>query len=457
MSPRLSPLYWSGEGRKKERFTMGYIAVLVGFIVLVTLCLFNVDVIISAFSAAFIVTVIAGLPFTESLVDVFFARFGSIAALMLPMYVFGAILANFYSRSGAASKIADSVSNALFKGAKSQKHKYALGFLSVIIASAILCYGGINAAVALIAIYPIAIGIFERAGIPKRFIMGAICGGAFTFALSGPGSPQPTNVVAMSIGTSPTCGMVAGIVGAVVEIAVMLFLFTKMCTRATARGETFVPGPKDIFAANDQKKPGFILALIPIAVLLVVFNVFRVNISISLLITAVVAAVVFFPYLGGSRVMCSMNEGAVSSLAPLAAIGSVNGFAAVVQSVPEYQQLIDSLLNANCSPVILLIVCVSVICMMTGGSTTGTQIALPILTPVLTKVGMSLPFIHRVGTFAATMLDSMPNSGAVIMAVGLADLKMKDGYPPVFVSTVLATSCGTVAVALVMSCFPMLP
>ena len=69
---------------------------------------------------------------------------------------------------------------------KKIKRRYTLRFLSVIIASAILCYGGINAAVALIAIYPIAIGIFQRAGIPKRFIMGAICGGAFTFALSGP-------------------------------------------------------------------------------------------------------------------------------------------------------------------------------------------------------------------------------------------------------------------------------
>ena len=68
-----------------------------------------------------------------------------------------------------------------------------------------------------------------------------------------------------------------------------------------------------------------------------------------------------------------------------------------------------------------------------------------------------MPFIHRVGVFAATMLDSLPNSGAVIMAVGLADLKMKEGYPPVFVSTVLATSCGTIMVAVIMSLFPMLP
>ena len=436
---------------------MGYIAILIGFFVLVALCMLNVNVMIASFAAAFAVTVCAGLPFTDSLVSVFFTRFGAITGSLFPMFLFGAILAKIYTNSGAASAIADSVCAALFKGAKSEKRKYALGFLSVIIASAILCYGGINAAVALIAIYPIAIGIFQRAGIPKRFIMGAICGGAFTFALSGPGSPQPTNVVAMAIGTSSTCGLVAGLIGCLVEVAVMVFVFTKMCVKATGKGEAFVAGPKDVFVSEGQEKPSFIQAMIPIVILLIVFNVFKVNISLSILLTALVAAAIFYPKLGKAKVMASINEGAASALIPVGAIAGVNGFAAVVQSVPEYQMLIDSMLGATIPPVLLLVLCIAFICMMTGGSTTGTQIALPIIAPALTKLGLSLPFIHRVGTFAATMLDSLPNSGAVIMAVGLADLKMKDGYPPVFVSTVLATTCGTIAVALVMTFFPMLP
>ena len=424
---------------------------------MVALCMLNVNVMIASFAAAFAVTVFAGLPFTDSLVSVFFTRFGAITGSLFPMFLFGAILAKIYTNSGAASAIADSVCAALFKGAKSEKRKYALGFLSVIIASAILCYGGINAAVALIAIYPIAIGIFRRADIPKRFVMGAICGGAFTFALSGPGSPQPTNVVAMAIGTSSTCGLVAGLIGCLVEVAVMVFVFTKMCVKATEKGEAFVAGPKDVFVSEGQEKPSFIPAMIPIVILLIVFNVFKVNISLSILLTALVAAAIFYPKLGKAKVMASINEGAASALIPVGAIAGVNGFAAVVQSVPEYQMLIDSMLGATIPPVLLLVLCIAFICMMTGGSTTGTQIALPIIAPALTKLGLSLPFIHRVGTFAATMLDSLPTSGAVIMAVGLADLKMKDGYPPVFVSTVLATTCGTIAVALVMTLFPMLP
>ncbi|MBQ0072215.1 MAG: GntP family permease, partial [Spirochaetales bacterium] len=427
---------------------MGYVAIIAGFAVLVALCMLNVHVMVAAFAGAVAVTVLAGLPFTNSVITVFFTRFGAITGSLFPMFLFGAILAEFYTKSGAASSIADAISHGLFSRAKSERGRYRLGFLSIIVASATICYGGINAAVALIALYPIAIGIFEKAGIPKRFVMGAICGGAFTFALSGPGSPQPTNVVAMAIGTSSTCGFVAGVVGALVEILVMTLVLSSMCMKAVEKGEKFVPGPKDVFTSEDVQKPSAVVALVPILVLLVVFNILKLNISLSILLTAVVAAMVFWPQLKGKGAFDAMNSGAKSSLFPIGSIAAVNGFAAVVQSVPEYQILINSMLTSSLPPILLLIGCVAVICMMTGGSTTGTQIALPIIAPQLTTLGMTLPFIHRVGTFAATMLDSLPNSGAVIMAVGLADLKMKDGYPPVFVSTVLATTCGTIAVAL---------
>ena len=57
---------------------MGYLAIVVGFVVLVVLCMMNVHVMISAFAAAFVVTIIAGLPITESLITVFLKTYGDI-------------------------------------------------------------------------------------------------------------------------------------------------------------------------------------------------------------------------------------------------------------------------------------------------------------------------------------------------------------------------------------------
>lgn len=436
---------------------MGYAALIIGFLLLATLCLLNINAVIAAFTAAFAVVVLAALPLTESLIDVFFGRFGTIAGSMFPMFLFGSILAKIYTGSGAAYSIAETVGYHLFRFAKSEKQKYALGFLSVILSAAIICYGGINAAVALLTIYPIALNIFQKAGIPKRFIMGAICGGAFTFALSGPGSPQPTNVVAMEIGTSSGVGLVAGFVGAIVEIIIMVIILTYLCIRAVKQGEKFLPGPKDVLDTSAHKKIGFFRCILPLLVLLVLFNFLKINIALAILLSCLAAVIIFFPELKKEKILYSLNEGAFQALLPTVTIAGINGFAAVVQTVPEYEKVIDKLLSSSLPPVLMLIFCVSLICMITGGSTTGTQIALPVISPVLTGLGLSLPFIHRVGTFAATMLDSIPSSGAIIMAINVAGLKMKDGYPPVFVSTIIATTCGTIAVALMMSLFPMLP
>ncbi|MGI6072940.1 MAG: GntP family permease [Lachnospiraceae bacterium] len=436
---------------------MGYVSIFLGFAILIVLSLSNVSVYIGAVAAALVVIFMNGLPFTETLFSDYFGAFGNIVKIMLPMYLSGAILAKLYTKSGAARVIADKICFVLMKGAKNDRQIYARGMLAVIVSSAILCYGGINAAVAIITIYPIALQIFKTAGIPKRFIMGAICGGAFTFALSGPGSPQPTNVVAMVIGTPAHCGLVAGLVGMLVEIVIMVLLLAKMCAKATASGETFAYGPKDNGYEDNNKGPVFMVALLPLIILLILFNVFSLNISVAAMLACILSAILFSPYLRNGKILDSINEGAVMSLLPAGAIAAVNGFAAVIRLTPEYNNIIDGILGMDISPVLLLILTLAFICSMTGGSTTGTQIALPVLAQPLMNKGLSAVFIHRVGVYASTTLDSLPHSGAIIMAVNVADLKMREAYPAVFVTTVLATTVGTITVALVMKLLPFLP
>jgi len=71
--------------------------------------------------------------------------------------------------------------------------------------------------------------------------------------------------------------------------------------------------------------------------------------------------------------------------------------------------------------------------------------------------GMSLAFVQRLGAFAASILDTLPHSSAIIINLGIADQDMKEAYPPMAVTTILTTAVGTAAVAIFMSLFPSLP
>ena len=79
---------------------------------------------------------------------------------------------------------------------------------------------------------------------------------------------------------------------------------------------------------------------------------------------------------------------------------------------------------------------------------------LPLIAPKLLDLGLNVNAIHRIACFAATTLDSMPYSGAILMLLPMCRMKLKEIYPPMFITTVIATTCGTIAVIVMCALFP---
>lgn len=97
--------------------------------------------------------------------------------------------------------------NRLLKENMSNTGKNLIGMSVILVIGTILNLGGIIAGVVIVLMYPIALVIFERCDIPKKFILGILGAGSFTFTLTVPGSPQVTNVAAMTVlGTAGRCG-----------------------------------------------------------------------------------------------------------------------------------------------------------------------------------------------------------------------------------------------------------
>ena len=69
--------------------------------------------------------------------------------------------------------------------------------LACMIPAAILSYGGINSFVIIFSVYPIALKLFEDADLPTYLLPGIVCGGMWTFAMTGPFTPQIPNIVSM--------------------------------------------------------------------------------------------------------------------------------------------------------------------------------------------------------------------------------------------------------------------
>ncbi len=443
---------------------MGYISIFLGFAIVVILMIRRWSPLMVGLTAASAVIFLNGMNFGSTMSEVYFKGFSGMFESLFPFIFSGSLLAQIYNRSGAVNSIGDSLSNKLFKDGAAPTSRYVSCILAMVAASGILCYCGMNSLVTLIAMYPIALRLMERAGVPKRFVMGILSCGVYTFAMSGPGSAEVVNILAMdALGTSSYVGLWGGIAGVIAEIAVVTVLMTVMIRKAVAKGEVFAYGPKDFVAKEDKERPGALISLVPLLLLVILFNVFSVSIFSATMIAWLLSVALFWKYIplkDGSRqgeLLDICADAGIMAFGPVSSVGAIVGFTSIVQSLPEFQNLLTWVFGLKLSPTLILIIAISIVAALTSSSSSAIRVGIPLIAERCQEAGLSAAFIHRVSCFACSIVDTMPYSTAIIINLGIADLDMKEGYPPMFVSTTVATFCGTIVCALFMHIFPNLP
>src|SRR5690606_27133292 len=79
--------------------------------------------------------------------------------------------------------------------------------LAIVIACAILTYGGVSLFVVAFAVYPMAVSLFKGADLPRRFIPAAMGFGSVTFTMTSAGSPEIQNWIPVQhLSTTPYAG-----------------------------------------------------------------------------------------------------------------------------------------------------------------------------------------------------------------------------------------------------------
>lgn len=439
-----------------------YLSMIIGIAIIMFMMIRGWSPIIIGITATLAVIVLNGLPFGETMTETYFTGFGTIFTSLFPPIFSGCLLAQSYTRSGAVVTIADKLSELVFRVNTKETQRYVTAILTMVLVCGIVCYCGMNSLVVLISMYPIALRIMEKSGIPKRFVMGILSGGVYTFALSAPGSAETVNVLAMqALGTPSYTGIFGGIAAVITEVIIMTVLMTLMIKRAVKKGETFAYGSKDYDFSKDnenKERPNLFIAIIPLAVLILLFNVFLLNIFTATMIGWLTSVVLFFKYSGGMKGLKeSCTLGGKTAFGPLSSVASMVGFTTVIQTLPSFQKLIDGIFEMNLSPILILILAISLVAGLTGSSTSAIRIGIPLVAEKCLAAGLSPGFIHRVSCFACSTIDTLPWTTAIIINLDIADLKMKDGYPPMFVATTLATLCGTIVCAAFMYFLPFLP
>lgn len=345
------------------------------------------------------------------------------------IFVLGALFGNVMGESGAASAISYKLIEVFGK---------SRAVLVVILATTILTYGGVNLFIVIFTVYPIALILFQAGNLPKRLILASVALGAATYTMTAlPGSPAIQNLIpAQVIGTTPTAAPALGLVASILMFALGYWYILDQAKKATARGEGFVPGPRDnmekLTLANTSQLPDWKLSLLPMIVVLgLIFGLKNVldpiyTVSIALFV-GVVLTYIFFWKRFENPLKC-LNDGAANSIMALINTAAIVGFGFVVQNVPAFQSFVKFALNMKFHPLVSATVAVNIIAGITGSASGGLTIFMKTMGPEYMKMGLNPEVLHRVCSIASGGLDSLPHSGAVITIMMVMGLTHKAGY-----------------------------
>jgi H+/gluconate symporter-like permease len=456
---------------------LGLAGILIGLGLLIWLAYRGWSVLLLAPLAAMVTALFSSEPLLAHWTQTFMGSAAGFLGQFFPLFLLGALFGKLMEDSGSVTAIARFTTERL--GAQR-------AMLAVVIAGAIVTYGGVSLFVAFFVLAPMAQQLFRSAGIPRRLMPAAIVLGTSTFTMSAlPGTPSIQNAIPMPFfGTTPFAAPGLGILASLIMFAFGMWWLGREETRARRAGEGFGDGeapsgerlavdeilrerattarefdPAEITRAKPSETP---LAILPAALPLVI--VVSVNLAMSMFLlprldtsflseirwgetslaavggvwavmTALVCAIVAVLAINYRRLPAvreTMDAGANASVLPALSVASLVGFGAVVAALPAFGVVRDAVLAVEGGPLVSLAIATNVLAALTGSASGGLTIALDALAGTYMEraadIGLAPALLHRVAVIGAGTLDSLPHNGAVVTLLAVCGSTHGESY-----------------------------
>jgi len=481
---------------------MGLIGILTGLAGLIFFAYRGSSILILAPIAALIAAAFAGYPLLASWTQTFMTNAAGFVAQFFPIFLLGALFGKLMEDSGSVTSIANYMVTKL--GAQR-------AILAVVLAGAIVTYGGVSLFVAFFVIAPMGMALFSQAGVPRRLMPAAIMLGTSTFTMSAmPGTPAIQNAIPMPFfGTTPFAAPGLGIIASLIMFGFGVWWLQRAEAKARASGEGFGPiadhaadraaedpivrerattarefDPAEIHKSPEAPSgPPIVLAALPLVVVIAVnlamsfFILPRMDVaflaepqwgstslsavgglwSVMVALVCAIITVIAINFRSVPALRATMTAGANASVLPIVSVASLVGFGAVVASLPAFAVVRDWVLGIEGGPLVSLAIATNVLAALTGSASGGLTIALDALGPSYMKLaaesGLNPELMHRVAVIGAGTLDSLPHNGAVVTLLAVCGCTHRESYFDIVMAAIVSALIALAAVIALGSLF----
>jgi H+/gluconate symporter-like permease len=478
---------------------MGLVGILLALGLLIWLAYRGWSVLLLAPAAALIAAAISREPLLAHWTQTFMNSAAQFLAQFFPLFLLGALFGKLMDDSGSVDAIARFMT---------EKLGPRRAILAVVLAGAMVTYGGVSLFVAFFVLVPMAQALFRAAEIPRRLMPAAIALGTSTFTMTAfPGTPAIQNAIPMPFfGTTPFAAPGLGIIASIIMFGFGLWWLGRAEAAARNAGEGY---------GGDDVAPGSIAdneiirerattarefdpaelghgrhsdAAVPIALaMLPLVVVVAMNLTMSLVIlprldfsflteerwggtslsavagvwsvaVALATAILVLIALNWQRLpalRASMDAGANASVLPAFSVASLVGFGAVVAMLPAFAVVRDWVLSIGGGPLVSLAVATNILAALTGSASGGMTIALDALGSTYMRIaaeqGIDPALMHRVAVIGSGTLDSLPHNGAVVTLLAVCGSTHRESYIDIVMVGIVGALIALVAVIMLGS------
>jgi H+/gluconate symporter-like permease len=471
---------------------MGLFAILFALGLLMWLAYRGWSVLLVSPLAAIVAAAISGEPLLAHWTQTFMNGAARFFIQWFPMFLLGGLFGKLMDDSKSISSIANFLTERL--GTRNT-------MLSVVLASALVTYGGVSVFVAFFVLVPMAITMFQSADIPRRLLPATIGLGAFTFTMSAlPGSPSVNNAIPMPyFGTTTFAAPGIGIIASLITFAFGMWWLRRAEAAARNAGEGYGSNSDSTLVIDERTRehataagefdpaeihhgkhassePSFGLAVLPLFFVIVVnflmslivfprhdFSFLETEVwgettigavagvwSLILALAAGTLTIVIINYRRLPALRESLDAGANSVALPILTISSLVGFGAVVAALPAFSAVRDAVLSIPGGPLVSLTVAMNILAGLTGTASGGMAIALNALGDTFLRLaaehGIDPALMHRVTTISAGTLDALPHNGTVLLLLQISKLTHKESYFDMVMTVIVSVIISLVAV-----------
>jgi len=460
---------------------MGLFGILLGLGLLMFLAFRGWTILLLAPMAALIAAAFAGEPLLAHWTQTFMLSAARFVAQFFPLFLLGALFGKLMDDSGSVGAIADFMT---------EKLGPTRAILAVVLAGAMVTYGGVSLFVAFFVLAPMGVALFRAGGVPRRLLPAAVALGTSTFTMSAlPGTPAIQNAIPMPFfGTTPFAAPGLGVIAALVMLGFGMWWLKLREAQARRAGEGFgdaAQGADDLTVrevattasefdpaeltqgAKARAQPPIAVAVAPLATVVLV-NLLMSQVVLPMIdadflaqpqwgptslsavggvwsvAVALFAAIVLLVALNHGRLAslrASVDAGANAAALPILSVASLVGFGAVVAAMPAFEAVRDWVMGIGGGPLVSLAVAVNILAALTGSASGGMTIALDALGPTFMTIaadtGLDPSLMHRVAVIGSGTLDSLPHNGAVVTMLAVCGCTHRESYLDIVMAAVV--------------------